>query len=100
MKHIFMAAGSAAALSATCLSATAQDTDREARTIDRVLDVVTVSATKKKDPENVQNVPVAVTAFSADTLEALQVRDIESLSYSSPNVSLDDVGTSKGVANF
>lgn len=100
MKHIFMAAGAAAALSATCLSATAQDTDREARTIDRVLDVVTVSATKKKDPENVQNVPVAVTAFSADTLEALQVRDIESLSYSSPNVSLDDVGTSKGVANF
>ena len=100
MKKLLMAAGSAAILGAASLTATAQDGQSEERTIDRVLDVVTVSATKKRDPENVQNVPVAVTAFNADTIEALQVRDIESLSYSSPNVSLDDVGTSKGVANF
>lgn len=100
MKQWLMAAGSAAILGTVALPATAQDEQNEDRTIDRVLDVVTVSATKKKDPENVQNVPVAVTAFNADTIEALQVRDIESLSYSSPNVSLDDVGTSKGVANF
>ena len=44
--------------------------------------------------------PVAVTAFNADTLQALKVRDVQSLTYSAPNVSLDDVGTSRGTANF
>ncbi|MEZ5945438.1 MAG: TonB-dependent receptor [Hyphomonas sp.] len=68
--------------------------------VDRVLGTVTVTATKKKDVENVQDVPVAVTAFNSDTLDALNVRDLESLSYSSPNVSLSDIGTAKGTANF
>jgi iron complex outermembrane receptor protein len=48
----------------------------------------------------VQDVPVSVTAYNSDTLDALNVTTLESLSYSSPNVSLDDVGTSKGTANF
>ncbi|SDE10888.1 TonB-dependent receptor [Kordiimonas lacus] len=97
----FLISTSIAAL--TCGSITpafaANSADGES-TIDRVLDVITVTARKKKDAENVQSVPVAVTAFNADTIEALQVRDIEGLSYSAPNVSLDDIGTSKGVANF
>jgi len=45
-------------------------------------------------------VPVAVSAFNSDTLDALKVNDLQSLSYSTPNVSLEDVGTSKGTANF
>ncbi len=68
--------------------------------IDRVLGTVTVTATKKANVENVQDVPVAITAFNADTLDALNVTTLESLSYSAPNVSLDDVGTAKGTANF
>ncbi len=68
--------------------------------VSRVLNKVTVSATKKSDVEDVQTVPVSVTAFNEDTLDALKVRDLESLSYSSPNVSLDDVGTARGTANF
>merc|ERR1712137_1085021 len=75
------------------------EADRQSA-IDRVLGTVTVTATKKKDVENVQDVPVAVTAFNSDTLDALNVTTLESLSYSSPNVSLDDVGTSRGTANF
>ena len=100
MKNILTGASATALIWGGVLPATADTGEAESRTIDRVLDVVTVSATKKKDPENVQSVPIAITAFNSDTIEALQVRDIESLSYSSPNVSLDDVGTSKGVANF
>ena len=88
-------------------AAHAQEADTQADTqneresaIDRVLGTVTVTATKKKDVENVQDVAVAVSAFNADTLDALNVTTLESLSYSSPNVSLDDVGTARGTANF
>ena len=41
------------------------------------MDEVITTATKSADPENVQDVPVAVTALSSDTLEALKVRDLE-----------------------
>jgi iron complex outermembrane receptor protein len=61
---------------------------------------IVVTATKKKDVENVQSVPLAVTALNAGTLEAMKVRDIQSLTYSAPGVSLDQVGTSRGTANF
>lgn len=61
---------------------------------------ILVTATKKADAENVQDVPLAVTAYGAEQLDALKVRDLESLSYSVPNVSLDDIGTSPGIANF
>ena len=68
--------------------------------IDVITDVVVVSATKKSDVENVQDVPIAVTAFGHESLEALKVRSLESLSFSAPNVSLDDIGTARGGANF
>lgn len=78
---------------------TAETAERESA-VERVLGTITVTATKKADVENVQDVPVAMTAFNSDTLEALQVRDIQSLSYSAPNVQLEDIGTAKGTANF
>jgi iron complex outermembrane recepter protein len=76
-----------------------QTADRESA-VDRVLGTVTVTATKKADVENVQSVPVAITAFNSETLEALQVRDVQSLSYSAPNIQLEDIGTARGTANF
>ena len=63
-------------------------------------DAIVVTGTKTRDAENVQEVPLSVTAFNADSLEALKVRDVQSLTYSAPNVSLDQVGTSRGTANF
>ncbi len=68
--------------------------------IDALRDEVLVTATKKADAENVQDVPLAVTAYGEDQLDALKVRDLGSLSYSTPNVILEDIGTSRGVANF
>lgn len=59
---------------------------------------IVVTATKR--PEDVQTVPVAVTAYGADQLAALNFRDIGSLGFVMPNVALDDNGTSKGYANF
>ena len=63
-------------------------------------DEILVTATKKADAENVQDVPIAVTAYGADALEALQVRTLQSLTYSVPNTQFDDIGTARGGANF
>ncbi|MFZ5617351.1 MAG: TonB-dependent receptor plug domain-containing protein, partial [Pseudomonadota bacterium] len=63
-------------------------------------DEILVTATKQADAENVQDVPLSVTAYGDEQLDALKVRDLQSLSYSAPNVQLDDIGTSRGVANF
>jgi len=63
-------------------------------------DEIIVTATKKAGGENVQDVAIAITAFGADQLDALQVRDISSLSFKMPNVALDDIATAKGTANF
>ena len=99
LSHLFYTSAAAVLLAASAAHAQEASPERETA-IDRVLGTVTVTATKKKDVENVQDVPVAVTAFNSDTLDALNVTDLESLSYSSPNVTLADVSTSKGTANF
>jgi iron complex outermembrane receptor protein len=106
MKFSKVLMSSASAALIACMPAIAQEGETPEATaerdsaIERVLGTVTVTATKKANVENVQDVPVAMTAFNSDTLEALQVRDIQSLSYSAPNVQLEDIGTSKGTANF
>ncbi len=99
-------AGFACGLSALALqagSAQAQEVaqaDEQMSSIDMLNADIIVTANKKKDVENVQAVPMAITAFNADTLQALQVRDLQTLTFSAPNVSLDQVGTSRGTANF
>jgi iron complex outermembrane recepter protein len=103
MKFRNMLALSASAIVFAAGAAVAQEQDAEAtreNAVSRVLGTVTVTATKKANVENVQDVPVAVSAYNSDTLDALNVTTLESLSYSAPNVSLDDVGTSRGTANF
>lgn len=81
-------------------AAVAQDEAQNDNSAIGVLNEMIVTGTKTQNAENVQDVPLAVTAFNAESLEALKVRDIQSLSYSAPNVSLDQIGTSRGTANF
>lgn len=88
----------------TPFAAQAQDAEApaaEERTsaIDSINEIL-VTGTKTRDAENVQDVPLAVTAFNAGTLEAFKIRDIQGLSFQAPTVSLDQVGTSRGTANF
>ncbi|MBV1904577.1 MAG: TonB-dependent receptor [Pseudomonadales bacterium] len=67
----------------------------------RLMEEMVVTGTRKKTAdERIQDVPIAMSAFNGDQLEALQVRNIENLSFSMPNVQLDSVGTVKGAANF
>ena len=65
-----------------------------------LMEEVVTSARKKSAGEEVQEVPIAMTAYSGEQLEALQIRSMTDLTYSMPNVAMDGVGTSKGTANF
>ncbi len=91
---------SASALSIlVAMPAFAQEAQAQS-SIDVLKDEVVVTATKKAGGENVQDVPISMTALGADQLNALQVRDISGLSFKMPNVTLDDIGTARGTANF
>ncbi len=88
----------------TPFAVSAQDAEEPAAaertsTLDSINEIL-VTGTKTRDAENVQDIPIAVTAFNADTLEAYKIRDISGLSFQAPTVSLDQVGTSRGTANF
>lgn len=63
-----------------------------------LLEKVTVTARKREEP--IQNVPLSVTHFSSEEIDALKVRNLESLAVKMPNVALDDIGTVGGIANF
>lgn len=63
-----------------------------------LMEEVVVTARKKE--EDSQDVPLSISALGADQLEALKVRDLTHLAVGLPNVSLDDIGTTRGTANF
>jgi len=65
-----------------------------------LLEEVRVFGTKRSDSEAAQNVPAQITAYDSSQLEALNVVTMEDLSFTMPNVSLDQIGTYPGVANF
>ncbi|MEL7448769.1 MAG: Plug domain-containing protein, partial [Pseudomonadota bacterium] len=65
---------------------------------DVLLEEVIVSARKRE--EGSQDVPLAITAYSAEQIDTLKVRDLTNLSVGMPNVALDDIGTTRGSANF
>lgn len=63
-----------------------------------LLEKITVTARKREEP--IQNVPLSITHFSSEQIDALKVKDLGSLSVTMPNVALDDIGTVRGIANF
>lgn len=63
-----------------------------------LLEEIVVTARKRE--ESAQDVPLAITAFNSAQIEALKVRDLTNMSVGMPNVALDDIGTTRGSANF
>lgn len=59
-----------------------------------------VIVTARKREEGSQDVPLSISAFNSDQLDALKVRDLTSLKVGMPNVALEDIGTTRGTANF
>lgn len=86
----------AVSLATSAQIATAQEENQGAASA--LLEEVVVTARKRE--ESIMDVPIAVSAYNSDQLEILKVRDIQSLSVGLPNVAFDDIGTTRGVANF
>ncbi len=70
----------------------------QVRSSSAMLEEVVVTARKRE--EGSQDVPLSVSAYNADQLDALKVRDLTSLKVGMPNVALEDIGTTRGTANF
>ena len=82
----------------TLISGTAANAQEAFGVSSVLLEQITVTARKREEP--IQNVPLSVTHFSSEEIDALKVRDLESLAVAMPNVALDDIGTVEGIANF
>lgn len=95
-----IAAGIGASLAALAASSTAMAQDAAEPEEESAFGTIVVTATKRADAQDVQSVPLAVTAFGAEQLENQHVRTLDNLGFSVPNVQLDDVGTAPGFANF
>ena len=65
-----------------------------------IMEVIAVHGTKATAAQSAQQVPAQVVALGAEQLEARQIVNIEDMSFTTPNVSLDGIGTVPGVANF
>jgi iron complex outermembrane receptor protein len=91
-------------LAVTCIGSALHAPDAAAQEEDRrggasiLLEEITVTARKRE--ESAQDVPLAITAFNSAQIEALKVRDLTNMSVGMPNVALDDIGTTRGSANF
>lgn len=65
-----------------------------------MMEEIQVMARKKSAAESAQDVPLAMTAYGGEQLDAMFVQDLTDMSYSAPNVQLEEVGTIPGVQNF
>jgi iron complex outermembrane receptor protein len=97
-KTMLAAACSMATLPALMLPQMAAAQSESQTATESLLEEVVVTARKREELS--QDVPLSMTAFNSDQLEALKIRDFTNLSISMPNVAMDDVGTLPGTANF
>ncbi len=70
--------------------------ERDAAQVDNsALQEVVVTAQRRGRAENVQNVPISISAYSAETLERLQIKNVEELSQFTPSlhVYVESVGS-------
>ena len=65
-----------------------------------VFEEIIVTATKRAGGIDQQSAAVAVTAYNASQLDAMHIRDLKALGFSAPSVQLEDIGTTRGTANF
>ncbi|MGB5740584.1 MAG: TonB-dependent receptor plug domain-containing protein, partial [Woeseia sp.] len=98
--HIFSRTSLAAlttALAVISLPAAAQTDNSFA---DILLEEIIVTGTKRAGGIEVQDAAVAITAYSESQLDAMHIRDVQAIGYSAPSVQLEDIGTTRGTANF
>lgn len=77
-------------------TASAQEADEE----EAFLDTVIVNAQKKSEGEAAQDVPIALTAFNANTVRAVLADDLRDVGFYSPNTQLYETSLAPGTASF
>ncbi|WP_163930357.1 TonB-dependent receptor [Paraferrimonas sp. SM1919] len=82
------------------LAIAAEQPTKKAKGSAALMEVIEVKSRKKLKAEPVQDTPLSVTVMGEDQLDALNVTDLSDLSYSSPGVQFEEVGTFPGVQNF
>ena len=65
-----------------------------------LIEEVYVTAQKKSVAEAVQDVPIAISAYSGRKIEAMFAVDLTDIGFTAPNVQLTPQGTVPGTANF
>lgn len=96
----FLGSASLVVYAATCAMSSVANAVEADSEVGLFFEEILVTATKKSSAQALQDVPVAVTAFGERQLDAMHFKGIGDLSYKIPNVSFDDIGTSRGMANF
>jgi iron complex outermembrane receptor protein len=90
----------AVAIAGSLLSTTAPAQNQERRVADAFLEEIIVTATKREGGIDVQDAALAVSAYGENQLDAMHIRNVSALGFVAPNVQLEDIGTSRGFANF
>ncbi|GHF20204.1 hypothetical protein GCM10017044_13750 [Kordiimonas sediminis] len=93
-------ASTALSVGVTSGSVSAQEASQASGAADILIEEVMVYGTKRSAAESAQGVPAQIAAFGTRQLEARQVISLEDLAMASPNIALDGIGTTPGVANF
>ncbi|HZW59731.1 MAG TPA: TonB-dependent receptor [Woeseiaceae bacterium] len=70
------------------------------RASDAFLEEIIVTATKRAGGIDVQDAPVAISAYNESQIDAMHLHDLQGIGYSAPSVQLEDIGTARGTANF
>ena len=65
-----------------------------------IVEEVLVTARKRADLESIQDVPLAVSAFSGDQIEAMQAADLTDITANVPNATAYSSATFPGYVNF
>ena len=65
-----------------------------------LMEEVKVMARKRSSAEAAQAIPLAVSAYGSEQLDALFVKKLDDLNFAAPNVQLETVGSFPGVQNF
>jgi hypothetical protein len=73
--------------------------ERPKTSVLKLMEEVIVTA-RKRGAEESRDLPVSVTGFGEAQLESINFKDIGSLGYTMPNVSLDENGVGLGFSNF
>jgi iron complex outermembrane receptor protein len=67
---------------------------------DAILEEIIVTGTKRAGGVEIQQAPVAISAYDENQLDAMNFHSLSQLGFDAPSVQLEDLGTQRGVANF